>query len=156
MTGSRARRRRACSVFLLTAFFATTSLEPCSWEDGKRRDLITSTLFRHKPHTLPLKRASGGGGGCGRAGGEGRGAKNGHSHLFECGKRGLAAAKAKAAVAPEAVAANFGDSGLSQHAAVEAELTDSWLNAGVRRFYRARGAHQHLAGLLTQCFCLDQ
>ena len=33
---------------------------------------------------------------------------------------------------------------------------DPWLTAGVKRFYRARGAHQHLASLLAQCVCLDQ
>ena len=81
VTGPRARRRRACSVFLLTVFFATTSLEPCSWEDGKRRDLITSTLFRRKPHTLPLKRASGGS--------QGRSVKNSQSHLCQRGYQGL-------------------------------------------------------------------
>ena len=36
VTGSRARRRRACSVFLLADSFATTGLKPCFWGVGGR------------------------------------------------------------------------------------------------------------------------
>ena len=50
---------------------------------------------------------------------------NSQLRLFECGSQGPAAAEARAAVAPEAVAASFGDSGSSQHAAVEvAEVSE--------------------------------
>jgi len=46
--GSRARRRRACSIVLFTAFFATTGSKPCSCGvlEGGVRGPMTRTLSR--------------------------------------------------------------------------------------------------------------
>ena len=58
VTGSRARRRRACSVFLFAASFATTGLKPCCCGvlEGGVRGLMKRTLSG-------MCQASGGGGG---------------------------------------------------------------------------------------------
>ena len=47
-TGPRARLRSTCSAFLLTSFFATTSLKRCSWvcQRCRVRGYLTITLFK--------------------------------------------------------------------------------------------------------------